>query len=158
MAVRVKINGETRDIDAPEDMPLLWALRQELGMVGTKFGCGIGMCGACTVHVDGQATRSCAMPIGAIGDKEVSTIEALGQTPVGQALQEAWLEGDVMQCGYCQAGQLMNATALLNSNPNPSDEEIDNAMRGNICRCACYKRIQTAIASVARKEGGATNV
>ncbi len=152
MAVTVKINGETRDIDAPEDMPLLWALRQELGMTGTKFGCGIGMCGACTVHVDGQATRSCALPIGAIGDREVSTIESLGNTPVGQALQQAWLDKDVMQCGYCQAGQLMTATALLNSNPNPSDEEIDNAMRGNICRCACYKRIQSAIASVAREE------
>ncbi|TIX51138.1 (2Fe-2S)-binding protein [Alteraurantiacibacter aquimixticola] len=154
MAVRVTINGEARDIDAPEDMPLLWALRQELGMTGTKFGCGIGMCGACTVHVDGQATRSCSLPIGSIGDREVSTIEALGETPVGQALQQAWLDEDVMQCGYCQAGQLMNATALLNSNPNPTEEEIENAMQGNICRCACYKRIHSAIAEVA-KEGTA---
>jgi isoquinoline 1-oxidoreductase alpha subunit len=151
MAYRVKINGETRDIDAPQDMPLLWALRQELGMVGTKFGCGIGMCGACTVHVDGVATRSCSLPVGSIGDKEVTTIEALGESPVGQALQAAWLEEDVMQCGYCQAGQLMNATALLTANPNPSQDEIENAMRGNICRCACYKRINQAIARVAQE-------
>jgi isoquinoline 1-oxidoreductase subunit alpha len=151
MAYRVKINGETREIDAPQDMPLLWALRQELGMVGTKFGCGIGMCGACTVHVDGVATRSCSLPVGSIGDKEVTTIEALGQSPVGQALQAAWLEEDVMQCGYCQAGQLMNATALLTANPNPSQDEIENAMRGNICRCACYKRINQAIARVAQE-------
>jgi isoquinoline 1-oxidoreductase subunit alpha len=151
MAYRVKINGETREIDAPQDMPLLWALRQELGMVGTKFGCGIGMCGACTVHVDGVATRSCSLPVGSIGEKEVTTIEALGQSPVGQALQAAWLEEDVMQCGYCQAGQLMNATALLTANPNPSQDEIENAMRGNICRCACYKRINQAIARVAQE-------
>ena len=151
MAYRVKINGETREIDAPQDMPLLWALRQELGMVGTKFGCGIGMCGACTVHLDGVATRSCSLPVGSIGDKEVTTIEALDQSPVGQALQAAWLEEDVMQCGYCQAGQLMNATALLTANPNPSQDEIENAMRGNICRCACYKRINQAIARVAQE-------
>lgn len=151
MAYRVKINGETREIDAPQDMPLLWALRQELGMVGTKFGCGIGMCGACTVHLDGVATRSCSLPVGSIGDKEVTTIEALGQSPVGQALQAAWLEEDVMQCGYCQAGQLMNATALLTANPNPSQDEIENHMRGNICRCACYKRINQAIARVAQE-------
>jgi isoquinoline 1-oxidoreductase alpha subunit len=156
MAYTVSINGETREIDAPQDMPLLWALRQELGMVGTKFGCGIGMCGACTVHVDGVATRSCSLPIGSIGEKEVTTIEALGQSPVGLALQEAWLDDDVMQCGYCQAGQLMNATALLTSNPNPTPDEIDNAMRGNICRCACYKRINQAIARVAQE--GTANV
>ena len=152
MAFSVTINGETREIDAPGDMPLLWALRNELGMVGTKFGCGIGMCGACTVHVDGQATRSCSLPLSAVGDRQVSTIEALGETPVGQALQQAWLDEDVMQCGYCQAGQLMNATALLNSNPNPSDDEIASAMQGNICRCACYTRIHEAIAKVARDE------
>ncbi|MXO73334.1 (2Fe-2S)-binding protein [Alteraurantiacibacter buctensis] len=151
MAYRVKINGETREIDAPQDMPLLWALRQELGMVGTKFGCGIGMCGACTVHVDGVATRSCSLPVGSIGDKEVTTIEALAQSPVGEALQQVWLEEDVMQCGYCQAGQLMTATALLTANPNPSQDEIENAMRGNICRCACYKRINQAIARVAQE-------
>lgn len=155
MAFSVKINGETREIDAPGDMPLLWALRNELGMVGTKFGCGIGMCGACTVHLDGQAVRSCSLPLSAIGDKDVSTVEALGESPVGQALQTAWLEEDVMQCGYCQAGQLMNATALLSRNPNPSDAEIDAAMQGNICRCACYTRIHSAIAKVARDEEAA---
>lgn len=152
MAFSVTINGETRDIDAPGDMPLLWALRQELGMVGTKFGCGIGMCGACTVHVDGQATRSCSLPLSAIGDRPVTTIEHLEQSPVGQALQAAWLAEDVMQCGYCQAGQLMTATALLNANPAPSKTEIHAAMQGNICRCACYGRIEAAIAQVARGE------
>lgn len=156
MTYTVTINGETREIDAPEDMPLLWVLRQELGMVGTKFGCGIGMCGACTVHVDGQATRSCALPIGSVGDRQISTIEHLGQTPVGMALQQAWLDEDVMQCGYCQAGQLMSATALLNRNPNPSETEINNAMQGNICRCACYTRISRAIAQVASE--GQANV
>ena len=154
MAFTVAINGETREIDAPGEMPLLWALRNELGMIGTKFGCGIGMCGACTVHLDGQATRSCSLPLSAIGTRQVTTIEHLGTTPVGQALQQAWLDDDVMQCGYCQAGQLMNATALLNSNPDPSDAEINAAMQGNICRCACYGRIQKAIAQVAR--GGET--
>ena len=149
MAFSVTINGETREVDAPEDMPLLWVLRQELGMTATKFGCGIGMCGACTVHVDGQATRSCSMPISALAGKEVTTIEHLGQSPVGQALQQAWLDEDVMQCGYCQAGQLMTATSLLNRNPNPSEAEIASAMQGNICRCACYTRIQRAIAQVA---------
>jgi isoquinoline 1-oxidoreductase subunit alpha len=151
MAYTVTINGETREIDAPEDMPLLWVLRGELDMVGTKFGCGIGMCGACTVHVDGVATRSCSLPIGSIGTKQVSTIEHLGQTPVGQALQAAWLDEDVMQCGYCQAGQLMSATALLTRNPNPSETEIESAMQGNICRCACYTRITRAIAKVAQE-------
>ena len=154
MAYKVSINGEAREIDAPEDMPLLWVLRNELGMTGAKFGCGIGMCGACTVHLDDQATRSCSLPISAVGDREVSTIEQLERSPVGRALQQAWLDEDVMQCGYCQAGQLMNATALLSSNPSPSDEEIESSMRGNICRCACYKRIHQAIAAVA-KEGPA---
>ncbi|MCL6250819.1 (2Fe-2S)-binding protein [Altererythrobacter sp. KTW20L] len=156
MAYTVTINGETREIDAPEDMPLLWVLRQELGMVGTKFGCGIGMCGACTVHVDGQATRSCSLPIGSVGDRQITTIEHLSQSPVGQALQQAWLDEDVMQCGYCQSGQLMSATALLNRNPNPSETEINSAMQGNICRCACYTRISRAIAQVAAE--GTANV
>ncbi|WP_126173690.1 (2Fe-2S)-binding protein [Altericroceibacterium xinjiangense] len=156
MAHKVKINGETRELDVPEDMPLLWALRGELGMVGTKFGCGKGLCGACTVHVDGVATRSCSLPVGSVGDKEVTTIEALAETPVGRALQQAWLDEDVMQCGYCQAGQLMNATALLNRNPKPDTRQIDAAMSGNICRCACYGRIREAIAQVAEK--GTANV
>ena len=157
MAIKVKINGETRELDVPEDMPLLWALRQELGMVGTKFGCGKGLCGACTVHVDGVAQRSCALPVGQIGDGEVTTIEALALSEVGKALQQAWLDEDVMQCGYCQAGQLMNATALLERNPNPSDRQIDAAMSGNICRCACYTRIKSAIAMVV-ENGGKANV
>ena len=152
MAYAVTINGKRHEIDAPGDMPLLWVLRNELGMVGTKFGCGIGMCGACTVHVDGEATRSCSLPISAVGEAQVTTIEDLEKSPVGQALQQAWLDDDVMQCGYCQAGQLMNATALLNKNPQPADEEIDSAMQGNICRCACYKRIHQAIAQVSRKD------
>jgi isoquinoline 1-oxidoreductase alpha subunit len=152
MAFTVTINGETREIDAPGEMPLLWALRGELKMVGTKFGCGIGMCGACTVHLDGQATRSCSLPLSAIGDRQVSTIEHLSTTPVGAALQQAWLDEDVMQCGYCQAGQLMAATALLNANSSPTSAEIHNAMQGNICRCACYGRIEKAIAQVANGE------
>lgn len=150
MAYRVTINGETRDIDAPGEMPLLWALRGELDMVGTKFGCGIGMCGACTVHLDGVAARSCATPLSAVGNKAVTTVEHLETTPVGRALQQAWLDEDVMQCGYCQAGQLMSATALLSSNAAPSDGQIKAAMQGNICRCACYGRIHKAIAEVAR--------
>jgi len=152
MAYTLTINGEQREVDAPGEMPLLWALRNELNMVGTKFGCGIGMCGACTVHVDGEATRSCSLPISAVGESNVTTIEALAESPVGRALQQAWLDEDVMQCGYCQAGQLMNASALLASNPQPADAEIESAMQGNLCRCACYKRIHKAIALVARGE------
>ena len=154
---RVTINGETRELDVPDEMPLLWALRQELGMVGTKFGCGMGLCGACTVHVDGNAVRSCSTPVGSLAGKKITTIEALEQTPVGQALQQAWLDEDVMQCGYCQAGQLMSASALLAKNPNPSENEIESAMQGNICRCACYTRIKTAI-QLAAKNGETANV
>ena len=151
MAYRVDINGEVRDLDVPADMPLLWALRNELDMVGTKFGCGMGLCGACTVHVDGVATRSCSTPVGSLAGKKVTTIEALGESPVGRALQQAWLDEDVMQCGYCQAGQLMNASALLARNPKPDAKQIDSAMAGNICRCACYTRIRDAIALVVEK-------
>lgn len=149
MATTLKINGEAREVDVPADMPLLWVLRQELNMVGTKFGCGMGLCGACTVHVDGVAQRSCSLPISAVGDKEVRTVEALEQTDIGRALQQVWVEQDVMQCGYCQAGQLMTATALLQRNPTPNARQIDAAMNGNICRCACYTRIRDAIATVA---------
>ena len=152
MAYQVEINGEVRDLDVPGEMPLLWALRNELGMVGTKFGCGIAQCGACTVHVDGVAARSCSVPVSALAGKKVTTIEALAESPVGRALQQAWLEEDVMQCGYCQAGQLMNASALLARNPKPSAQQIDAAMSGNICRCACYTRIRDAIAMVANGE------
>lgn len=151
MAYRVDINGEVRELDVPAEMPLLWALRNELGMVGTKFGCGMGLCGACTVHVDGVAARSCSTPVGSLAGKKITTIEALGQSEVGRALQQAWLDEDVMQCGYCQAGQLMNASALLTRNPQPSAQQIDQAMAGNICRCACYTRIRDAIALVAEK-------
>jgi isoquinoline 1-oxidoreductase alpha subunit len=151
MAFKVTINGETRTLDVPGEMPLLWALRDELGMVGTKFGCGKGLCGACTVHLDGVATRSCSLPVSAIGSKKVTTIEALAQSEIGKALQQTWLDEDVMQCGYCQAGQLMNATALLTRNPQPSEQQIEAAMAGNICRCACYGRIKQAIAMVAEK-------
>ena len=154
---QVTINGETRNLDVPDEMPLLWALRQELGMVGTKFGCGMGLCGACTVHVDGAAVRSCSTPVGSLAGKKVTTIEALEKTPVGQALQQAWLDEDVMQCGYCQAGQLMSASALLAKNPNPSEKDIEGAMQGNICRCACYTRIKTAI-QLAAKGTEAANV
>ena len=154
---QVTINGETRELDVPDEMPLLWALRQELGMVGTKFGCGMGLCGACTVHVDGTAVRSCSTPVGSLAGKKVTTIEALEQTRVGQALQQAWLAEDVMQCGYCQAGQLMSASALLAKNPSPSENEIESAMQGNICRCACYTRIKTAI-QLAAKAGETANV
>ena len=150
--ITLNVNGQPREIDVDPATPILWVVRENLEMTGTKFGCGIAQCGACTVHVDGQPTRSCSLPLSAVGEKQVSTVEALAQTPVGKALQEAWLEDDVMQCGYCQAGQLMNAAALLTSNPNPSDGEIDAAMQGNICRCACYKRIHAAIAKVARDE------
>lgn len=151
MAYRVEINGEARDLDVPGEMPLLWALRNELGMVGTKFGCGVALCGACTVHVDGVAARSCSTPVSALAGKKVTTIEALAESPIGRALQKAWVDEDVMQCGYCQAGQLMNASALLARNPQPSTQQIDSAMAGNICRCACYTRIRDAIAMVAEK-------
>ena len=151
MAYRVDINGEERELDVPAEMPLLWALRNELDMVGTKFGCGVGLCGACTVHVDGTATRSCSTPVSAVAGKKVTTIEALAESPIGRALQQAWIDEDVMQCGYCQAGQLMNASALLARNPNPSSEQIESAMAGNICRCACYTRIRDAIALAAEK-------
>ena len=151
MTYRVEINGETRELDVPGEMPLLWALRNELGMVGTKFGCGMALCGACTVHVDGVAARSCSVPVSALAGKKVTTIEALAESPIGRALQQAWLDEDVMQCGYCQAGQLMNASALLARNPTPNAQQIDQAMAGNICRCACYTRIREAIAMVAEK-------
>ncbi len=150
MAFKVSINGVEREVDVPAEMPLLWVLRNELGMVGTKFGCGKGLCGACTVHMDGTAMRSCSLPVGAVGDAKITTIEQLAETEIGQALQDQWLEDDVMQCGYCQAGQLMNAAALLQRNPEPSERQIDAAMSGNICRCACYGRIQKAIHQVAQ--------
>ena len=139
------INGEKRDVDAPDDMPLLWVLRDILKLTGTKFGCGVAQCGACTVHVDGQPLRSCMLPVGALGERAVTTIEAVGATPAGRKVQQAWLDLEVIQCGYCQSGQIMSAAALLASIPNPDDADINAAMAGNICRCGTYVRIRDAI-------------
>jgi isoquinoline 1-oxidoreductase alpha subunit len=139
------LNGKNTDLDVPDDMPLLWALRDVAGLTGTKFGCGISMCGACTVHLDGQAVRSCVTPVSAAAGKKITTIEAIGNDPVGQRVQAAWRQIDVVQCGYCQSGQIMSATALLQAKPNPSDADIDSAMAGNICRCGTYGRIRAAI-------------
>jgi isoquinoline 1-oxidoreductase alpha subunit len=141
----LKINGESRNFDAPDDMPLLWVLRDILGMTGTKFGCGIAQCGACTVHIDGNPVRSCLLQIGAVGDRAVTTIEGIGATQAGARVQRAWLDLEVIQCGYCQSGQIMSAAALLAENPHPDDSDIDAAMAGNICRCGTYVRIRAAI-------------
>jgi len=143
------INGKPRQIDLPTDTPLLWALRDHLGLTGTKFGCGMSLCGACTVHVDGEPTRACVTPISAVVGKNIVTIEAIDQDAIGQKVQDAWLAWGVPQCGYCQSGQIMAATALLQHNPSPSDADIDKAMSGNICRCGTYPRIRAAIKQVA---------
>jgi isoquinoline 1-oxidoreductase alpha subunit len=143
--ITLKINGEAHQVDVPDDMPVLWVLRDVLGMTGTKFGCGIAQCGACTVHLDGQAVRSCVLPAGAVGDRAIVTIEAVGRDPVGAKVQHAWLDREVVQCGYCQSGQIMSATALLQQTPKPTDADIDAAMSGNICRCGTYVRIRAAI-------------
>ena len=147
-----KINGRSVRIDGPDDMPLLWALRDVLGMTGTKFGCGIGLCGACTVHIDGAATRSCITPIGSVAGKAITTIEGVGKTPAGAAVQQAWLAGQVPQCGYCQSGQIMSASALLAKNPHPSDADIEAGMSGNICRCGTYIRIREAVKRAAQSK------
>jgi isoquinoline 1-oxidoreductase subunit alpha len=141
----LRINGESRDVEAPDNMPLLWVLRDILGMTGTKFGCGIAQCGACTVHLDGKPVRSCLLAVGTIGDRAVTTIEGIGATEAGARVQKAWLDVEVIQCGYCQSGQIMSAAALLAGNPNPADADIDAAMAGNICRCGTYVRIRDAI-------------
>jgi isoquinoline 1-oxidoreductase alpha subunit len=146
----VKINGEIRNVDASPETPLLWVLRDTLGLTGTKFGCGIAQCGACTVHLDGQPVRSCQLPLSATAGKSVTTIEAIGGTDVGKKVQQAWLDLEVVQCGYCQSGQIMSATALLTSTPKPDDADIDAAMSGNICRCGTYVRIREAIKHAAR--------
>jgi isoquinoline 1-oxidoreductase alpha subunit len=148
----LSINGESRTLDVPDDMPLLWALRDVAGLTGTKFGCGVALCGACTVHVDGAATRSCVTPVSAVAGKQVVTIEAIDQNPAGRRVQAAWREIDVVQCGYCQSGQIMSATALIASKPNPTDADIDSAMAGNICRCGTYPRIRAAIKIAAAKK------
>jgi isoquinoline 1-oxidoreductase subunit alpha len=148
--VSLKINGEVRDADAPPDMPLLWVLRDILGLTGTKFGCGIAQCGACTVHIDGAPVRSCLLPVGSIGQRAITTIEGVGASAAGAKVQKAWLDLEVIQCGYCQSGQIMSATALLNSVPHPEDSDIDAAMAGNICRCGTYVRIREAIKHAAK--------
>jgi isoquinoline 1-oxidoreductase alpha subunit len=145
MAFTVNVNGTPRTVDVDADTPLLWVLRDVLGISGTKFGCGIALCGACTVHVDGVPARSCVTPVSAVGEKAVTTIEAVGETPIGKALQQAWLELDVVQCGYCQSGQIMSAAALLARTPKPTDDDIDQTMSGNVCRCGTYQRIRAAI-------------
>jgi isoquinoline 1-oxidoreductase alpha subunit len=145
MATMLTINGEQKTLDAPADMPLLWVLRDILGMTGTKYGCGIAQCGACTVHVDGRPVRSCVLPVGALNGRSITTIEGVAASPAGAKVQKAWLDLEVIQCGYCQSGQIMSATALLASTPNPDDSDINAAMSGNICRCGTYVRIREAI-------------
>jgi isoquinoline 1-oxidoreductase subunit alpha len=145
MGFAIKVNGQTHNVDVDNDTPLLWVLRDVLGMTGTKFGCGMALCGACTVHVDGNATRSCVTPIDSIGTSEITTIEAIGSTEPGGKIQRAWLDREVPQCGYCQSGQIMSAVALLAGNRHPTDSDIDDAMSGNICRCGTYARIRDAI-------------
>ena len=147
--IRLMINGEVRTLEAPEDMPLLWVLRDLLGLTGTKFGCGIAQCGACTVHIDGKPVRSCMLPVSAVGNRRVTTIEGIAATPAGAKVQKAWLDLEVIQCGYCQSGQIMSAAALLANTPNPDDSDIDAAMAGNICRCGTYVRIRAAIKQAA---------
>ena len=145
MPIKIKVNGADHEVDVDGDTPLLWVLRDVLGMTGTKFGCGMALCGACTVHLDGRPIRSCITPVERVGNSEITTIEAIGETPAGAKVQKAWLDLEVVQCGYCQPGQIMSASALLASNPNPTDADIDAAMSGNICRCGTYPRIRAAI-------------
>lgn len=155
MAYTLSVNGRSRRVDVEPDTPLLWVLRDSLGVLSPKFGCGIGQCGACTVHIDGTPVRSCSLPVEAVGKGKVTTIEGVGATDVGARVQKAWAELDVAQCGYCQPGQIMSATALLASNPKPSAEEIDAAMSGNICRCATYNRIRAAVRLASGQTGEA---
>jgi isoquinoline 1-oxidoreductase subunit alpha len=147
--MELTVNGKTHQVDVPADMPLLWVLRDVIGLTGTKFGCGIAACGACTVQLDGQAIRSCITPVSSIAGKRITTIEAIGETTAGKKIQDAWVALDVPQCGYCQSGQIMSASALLAKNPNPNDGDIDSAMSGNICRCGTYSRIRAAIKQAA---------
>ena len=147
----LNINGKTWDVQAEPDTPLLWVIREQVGLTGTKFGCGIAQCGACTVHLDGNPVRSCLLRVGAVGNRAVTTIEGIGATKAGAKVQKAWLAHEVIQCGYCQSGQIMSAAALLANNPHPDDADIDAAMAGNICRCGTYVRIRDAIKSAARE-------
>ena len=146
------INGREQELDVQEDMPLLWALRDALGLTGTKFGCGMSLCGACTVHLNGEAVRSCVTPVKAARGKAITTIEAMAEDATGRRVQEAWLDLGVAQCGYCQPGQIMSATALLKKKPNPSDNDIDDAMQGNLCRCGTYNRIRAAVHKAAGQQ------
>ena len=148
--ITLNVNGESISVDAPDDTRLLWTLRDVLGMTGTKFGCGMALCGACTVHVDGVPIRSCITPVDSIGTSAITTIEAIGASAAGAKIQKAWLDREVVQCGYCQSGQIMSASALLASNPHPTDSHIDDAMSGNICRCGTYVRIREAIKQAAQ--------
>jgi len=150
--MKLNVNGKDHDVTAPDDMPLLWVLRDILGLTGTKFGCGMAQCGACTVHLDGQAVRSCVLPVSGVQGRSVKTIEGLSPQGLG-ALQRAWIEEDVVQCGYCQPGQIMATAALLENNPNPTDADIDNAMSGNLCRCGTYLRIRAAVKRAAELAG-----
>jgi isoquinoline 1-oxidoreductase subunit alpha len=149
MSFTINVNGSAHSVDVDDDTPLLWVLRDVLGMTGTKFGCGMALCGACTVHIDGTPTRSCITSIDSIGGSAITTIEGIGATPVGAKVQKAWIAREVPQCGYCQSGQIMSAAALIASNPHPSDADIDDAMSGNICRCGTYLRIREAIKQAA---------
>jgi len=153
MTYRLKINGTVRTVDVDDDTPLLWVLRDVLGMTGTKFGCGRALCGACTVQIDGAPARSCITPVSSVGGKAITTIEAISKTPQGRAIQQAWLEVEVPQCGYCQSGQIMSASALLAKTPHPTDADIEAAMSGNICRCGTYNRIREAIKRAAQANG-----
>ena len=153
MPYDIKVNGAVRTVDVDGDTPLLWVLRDVLGMTGTKFGCGMALCGACTVHLDGSPVRSCITTIDSVGTSEIRTIEAIGATAAGDKIQKAWLDREVPQCGYCQSGQIMSASALLASNPHPTDSDIDDAMSGNICRCGTYVRIREAIKQAAQSSG-----
>jgi isoquinoline 1-oxidoreductase subunit alpha len=150
MAIKIRVNDVEQEVDVDGDIPLLWVLRDVLGMTGTKFGCGRALCGACTVHLNGMPLRSCVMPVGSVGHSAVTTIEAIGETPIGQKLQKTWLDLEVVQCGYCQSGQIMSAAALLAANSQPTDSDIDAAMSGNICRCGTYIRIREAIKHAAQ--------
>ena len=153
---QLQINGQTKDVNVPDEMPILWVLRDELGMTGTKFGCGMALCGACMVHIDGTPVRSCLTPVSAASGRQLSTIEGMEADPVGQAVQASWISNNVAQCGYCQAGQIMTAVSLLKATPNPTEQQIADAMSGNICRCGTYPRILAAIQQAAARlaQGG----